>query len=106
MIDHQKIIKKIMSTVDIENRIFRELQKYPMSFIKHYKAKLTKEEYLICRYKLYYQITGCLRVLFDWFTNDMPVPVDFIALMLNSMNIPKTIQYRSIPSIEVRIKKE
>ena len=103
---HKKNINKILNTADIENRIFRELQKYPMSFIKQYKSKLTAKEYLICRYKLCYQITGSLRVLFDWFINDMPMPIENIVEMLNRMNIPKTVQYRNIPSIVVQIKKE
>ena len=106
MIKYQKIIKKILAVADIENRIFRELQKYPLSFLKHYKSKLTTHEYLVCRYKLYYQITGNLRVLFDWFINDMPMPIKNIVEMLNSMNVPKTVQYRNIPSIVVRIKED
>lgn len=106
MIKHQKNIKKILATADIENRIFRELQKFPMSFIKQYKAKLTANEYLICRYKLCYQITGSLRVFFDWFVNDMPMPIENIVTMLNAMNIPRTTQYRNIPSIFVQTKEE
>jgi AcrR family transcriptional regulator len=102
---HQRILKKILSTADIENRILHELQKYPMTFLKNYKEKLTTEEYLLCRYKLYYQITGSLRVIFDWFINDMPLSVENMISMINAMNIPKTIQYRNIPSIVVQIKK-
>ena len=106
MIKHQKNLKKILSTADIENRIYRDLQKFPMSIIEQYKEKLSSDEYLICRYKIFYQITGCLKVIFDWFINDMPMPVENIVLMLNAMNIPKTIQYRNIPSIVVRMKDE
>ncbi|MCL1928091.1 MAG: TetR/AcrR family transcriptional regulator [Treponema sp.] len=106
MTKHQKNLKKILAVADIENRIFRELQKYPISFIKHYKSKLTTHEYLVCRYKLCFQITGSLRVIFDWFVNDMPMPIESIVEMLNAMNIPKVVQYRNIPSIVVRIKKE
>ena len=72
----------------------------------NYILKLTAHEYLVCRYKLCYQITGSLRVLFDWFINDMPMPIDNIVEMLNRMNIPKTVQYRNIPSIVVRRKGE
>jgi len=104
MIKHQRILKKILSTADIENRILLELQKYPMTFLKNYKEKLTTEEYLLCRYKLYYQIIGSLRVIFDWFINDMPLSADNMISMINAMNIPKTIQYRNIPSIVVQIK--
>jgi AcrR family transcriptional regulator len=105
MIKHQGVLKKILSTADIENRILHELQKYPMTFLKNYKEKLTTEEYLLCRYKLYYQITGSLRVIFDWFINDMPLSADNMISMINAMNIPKTILYRNIPSIVVQIKK-
>jgi hypothetical protein len=106
MIKHQKNIKKIILTADIENRIQQELQKYPISLIESYKKQLSVEEYLICRYKICYQITGSLRIFFDWFVNNMPMPVEKFVSMINTMNIPKTIQYRNIPGIEVRIKRE
>jgi len=106
MVQNRKNLKKILSIPDIENRIYRDVQKFPMSLIKHYRDKLTPEEYLICRYKLCYQITGSLRVIMEWFSNDMPLSAENVVYMLNAMNIPKTIQYRNIPSIVVRIKNE
>jgi AcrR family transcriptional regulator len=106
MIKHQKNLKKILSTADIESRIFRDLQKYPMSLIERYKKQLSAEEYLICRYKICYQITGSLRILFDWFINNMPMPIEKLIPMLSAMNIPKTIQYRNIPGVVVCLKDE
>ena len=106
MIKHQKNLKKILSTVDIENRIQRELQKYPLSLIERYKKQLSAEEYLICRYKICYQITGSLRILLDWFINNMPMPLEKFIPLINAMNIPKTVQYRNIPGIIVRLKNE
>jgi AcrR family transcriptional regulator len=106
MIKNQKNLKKILSLADIENRISRDVQKLPMSFMKHYKEKLSAEEYLICRYKLCYQIIGSLRVFFDWFINNMPMPVEKFISMLNAMNVPKNVQYRNIPNIVVRLKNE
>jgi AcrR family transcriptional regulator len=105
MIKHRDTLKKIISTTDIENRILRDVQELPISF-KPFKAKLSKEEYLICRYKICYQITGCLRVFLDWFLNDMPLSVDKFVSMLNAMTIPKEILYRNIPNIIIRINKE
>ena len=104
MIKHRKILKKILSIADIENRVIREARVLPMSLLKQYKESLTAEEYMICRYKIYYQITGSLSMLFDWFMNDMPVPAEYIVSMLNNMNIPRNIQYRNVPSIVVRLK--
>jgi AcrR family transcriptional regulator len=106
MIKHQKNLKKIISTADIESRIQRDLQKYPMSLIERYKKQLSVEEYLICRYKICYQITGSLRIVFDWFVNGMPMPVEKFISMINAMNMPRTVHYRNIPGVEVRIKGE
>jgi AcrR family transcriptional regulator len=104
LIKNQKNIKKILSTADVEARIYRELQVYTLLLIKSYKKQLSTEEYLICHYKICYQITGSLKVLFDWFINNMPMPVEKLVPMLNAMNIPKTVQYSNIPGVEVRIK--
>jgi AcrR family transcriptional regulator len=106
MTNHQKNLKKILSTADVEARIYRELQAYTLTLIKSYKKQLSAEEYQICRYKICYQLTGSLKILFDWFINGMPMPVEKLILMLNTMNIPKTVQYRNIPGVEVRIKSE
>jgi len=104
MARNQEILKKILSIPEIESRIFRDLQKYPISLIEPYRENLPEEEYLICRYKLCYQITGFLSMFFDWFISGMPMPVEKFIPMINAMNTPKTIQYRNIPSIQVRLK--
>jgi len=106
LIKNQKNLKKILSTADVEARIYRELQIYTLSLIKSYKKLLSAEEYLICHYKICYQMTGSLKVLFDWFINNMPMPIEKLVPMLNAMNVPKTVQFNNIPGIEVRIKKE
>jgi AcrR family transcriptional regulator len=106
MVRNQKVLKKILSITEIESRIFRDLQKYPMSLMEHYRGELSAEEYLIGRYKLSYQITGFLSLFFDWFVNDMPMPVEKLFPMINAMNTPKTVQYNNIPNVEVRIKEE
>ena len=106
MIKHQKNIKKILATADVEARIYRELQLYTLSLIKSYKKLLSAEDYLICHYKICYQMTGSLKVLFDWFINNMPMPIEKLVPMLNAMNIPKTVQFSNIPGVEVRVKAE
>jgi len=106
MVKYQKNLKKILSTADIENRIYRHIQKLPLSFIKQNAENYTKKELLICRYKLCYQITGSLRVIYDWFINNMPIPVENIVAMLNSMNVSKTAQYSNILGIVIRLKVE
>ena len=104
MTEHQKNLKKIISIADIESRMTGEMKKYLMSLIDQYRKHLSAEEYLICRYKLCHQITGSLSIFFDWFTNDMPMPIKSVVSMINAMNIPKTVQYRNIPRIVVKLK--
>jgi AcrR family transcriptional regulator len=106
MIRHRDTIKKILSTTDIENRILREVQEFPLSLINRFKGNLSREEYLIFRYKICYQITGCLRVFLDWFLTDMPLAVDKFVSILNAMTIPREALYRNIPNIVIRISKE
>lgn len=103
MIKNRDTLKKILLNADIENRIFREMLEFPLSIIEQYKKNLSHEEYLICRYKINYQLTGALRILFDWFVNDMPLAIDKIVSILNAMVVPKQIQYRNIPNIVVRL---
>ncbi|MDR1302248.1 MAG: TetR/AcrR family transcriptional regulator, partial [Treponema sp.] len=106
MVKHRDTLKKILSTTDIENRILHEVQKLPLSLIKSFKGKFSREEYLIFRYKICYQITGCLRVFLDWFLNDMPLAADQFVSILNAMTIPGKVIYRNIPNIVIRINKE
>jgi len=103
MMENRKNIKKMLSIIDIEHRIRNEGKEFPLAMLEQYRSKLSETEYLICRYKLYYQLIGCLQVFFDWFMNDMPMPVEEVVSMLNEMNIPKTIHYRNFPNITVRI---
>jgi hypothetical protein len=105
-IKHRKELKKILSTPGIENNILRGIQEIPLALLKPLKKSLSKEEYRICRYKLCYQITGCRRVFLDWFLDDMPLPVDALASIINAMNTPKDMLYSNIPGIIVRINKE
>ncbi|MDR0409124.1 MAG: TetR/AcrR family transcriptional regulator [Spirochaetaceae bacterium] len=106
MIERRNMLKKILSTAYIKNRILQEVQEFPLSLVELFKGKLSKEEYSICRYKICYQITGCLRVFLDWFLTDMPLGVDKFISMLNAMTIPKEVLYRNIPNIVIRISKE
>jgi AcrR family transcriptional regulator len=105
MVKNSEKLKKVLSVSDIENRMIRDIQQLPVSLIEHYKKKLSPEDYLVCRYKISYQIIGSLRIFFDWFVNDMPMPIDLLVIMLNAMNTPKVVQYRHIPGIMIRVDK-
>jgi len=105
MVENRGNLKKILSVPEIENRIIREIQHFPNFLVEEYKDRLSPEDYLVCRYKISFQIIGSLTLFFDWFVNDMPMDIEKFIPMLNAMNIPKVIQYRHIPSIVMRIDK-
>jgi len=105
MIENRDNLRKILSVPDIENRIVHEIQQLPISLIEDYKDKLSPEDYLICRYKISFQVIGSLKLFLDWFINDMPMDIEKFIPMLNAMNTPKVVQYRHLPSIIMRIDK-
>jgi hypothetical protein len=105
VIKHRKELKKILSIIEIENRILRAMQDFPLFLTKHFKDKLNKEEYAMFRCKILYQIAGSLRLFLDWFVNDMPTPVDTFISMINAMNAPKINIYQNIPNIIIRVNK-
>jgi AcrR family transcriptional regulator len=102
--EHRKDLKKILTTADIENQVLQKIQILTVALCKLYKEKLPKEEYLICRDKINYQITGTLKVIFDWLVNDTARPLEDVVIMLNVMNNPKTVKYPNFPSIFIRLK--
>jgi AcrR family transcriptional regulator len=102
MLEQRGNLKKILSCAGLESRVFTEIHAFALHLIEQYKDGLSAEEYHICRYKLLYQISGCLRVLFDWFLQDMPLSQDKLFSMLNAMNIPTAARYRGIPNIVLR----
>ena len=103
MVENRDNIKKMLAIVDTEHRIRNEAKEFQLSLLAQYKGRLSAKEYLICRYKLNYQLVGCLQVFFDWFSNDMPLPQDTMLYLLNAMNTPKSIRYPNIPNIVVRL---
>ena len=99
-------LKKIISTADIENFIYREILKYPIYLVERYKKQFSEDEYAKCRFKICYQLTGSFSVIFDWFINNMHRPIENLFLMINTTNNPKTVKYRDFPNIVFQLKDE
>ena len=57
----------------------------------------------IYRYKIYYQITGILKVIMDWFKHDMPISVDDLLKLLNYFTVDTGTLYTSVPNITIQI---
>lgn len=104
LLEHKKSLQKIISNTDIENRIFRNMERFPIAIMEHLKKQFSTEEYLICRFKMCYQLTGSIRTIFDWFINNMPIPVEKLFVMINTTNNPRPVKYRNFPNIIFQLK--
>ncbi|ULQ59275.1 TetR family transcriptional regulator [Brucepastera parasyntrophica] len=99
--ENYKALRKIIADPEIESRIASKVHILPESLIEHFKMVLPPDEYLICRCKLCYQVSGAIRAFLDWFKNDMPVPADAFIHILNGIASPLDIRYRNVPGLVV-----
>ncbi|MDR3337506.1 MAG: TetR/AcrR family transcriptional regulator [Treponema sp.] len=106
MIKNFDILKKLSLNMDIEKRFSPLATVFPESLIEEFKSSLTPDEYLICRYMVYYQIIGSLWIISDWLKNDMPIPIENLVEILNRLTIPKEVQYPNIPNVVICIDDE
>jgi hypothetical protein len=103
MVKHHVNLKKITHAVDIENLFSNKLKEWQDLLATRNKSKLNANMRFIYRYKIYYQITGILRVIMDWFKNDMPVSVDDLVKLLNYFTVDTESLYTSVPNIKIQI---
>ena len=92
-----------MHAVDIENIFSRKLEEWQDLLATQNKIKLNSNMQFIYRCKIYYQITGILRVIMDWFKNDMPISVDDLVKLLNYFTVDTESLYTSVPNIKIQI---
>jgi len=103
IVKQRSSLKKIMSGFILNNlipQIFNEWQKILSEQII---GSLSLEEQIIYRYKVYYQVTGIIRVIMEWILNDMPVPMDNLVKLLESFTADTKTQYKNIPNIRIQL---
>jgi AcrR family transcriptional regulator len=98
---HYGALKKMLTDTHIHNLIIRLTREKIFGIMEYYKASLTPQEYAVCRYKLAYQIAGCLTVLTDWLNNSMPQSTDDLISILNALVQPMEKTGRHLPNIEI-----
>jgi AcrR family transcriptional regulator len=99
---HYGVLKKMLADDYIHDLITHLTREKVFGIIECYKAALPPREYALCRYKLAYQIAGCLTVLTDWLKTGMPQSTDDLIAMLNAMARPEEKTWRHLPNIEIR----
>jgi AcrR family transcriptional regulator len=103
MVNHHANLKKIMSAIGIENLLLERFNEWQEMLINQGNKKLNNEMRLTYRYKLIYQITGILRIILDWFKNDMPKPVNDLVKLINYLTVDTKTNYVDVPNIKIKI---
>jgi AcrR family transcriptional regulator len=102
MIKNQVNLVKMLSIIGIENLFVENFNNWLDLLSKQNKVKLDKEQHLIYRYKIYYQVIGIIMVIMDWFKNDMPVSVEKMLQLLSVFTIDTKNTYTNIPNIQLQ----
>ena len=103
MIEHRTNLMKMLSIVGIEDMFTDSFTEWQNFLFNKKKNRLNSDAQMAYRYKLFYQITGILVVIMDWFKNDMPVPVDKLVTLLNLFTVDTRIHHVNIPNIKIRM---
>jgi AcrR family transcriptional regulator len=104
MTSHKDNLRKIALEINIQKLFSLRFREWVNDLIDRYRDKLSAEEFAIYCYRIHYQIVGSLYIFADWFRNDMPLPVEKIGSLLNSVAFPDSSRYKQVPNIIIRIK--
>ena len=103
MIKNSSNLKKLMSAIEIESLFIDKFNEWQDMLIKQGIKKLNSKMQLVYKFKIYYQITGILRMIMYWFKSDMPMPTNDLTKLLNHFTVDTKTQYASVPNIIIKI---
>jgi AcrR family transcriptional regulator len=103
MIEHKTNLMKMLSIVGIEDIFTDSFTEWQNFLFNQKKSRLSPEARLVYRYKLFYQITGILVVIMDWFKNNMPITVENLARLLNHFTVETKANHVNVPNIKIRM---
>ena len=103
MVEHRANLMKMLSIVGIEDIFADSFSEWQNFLFNKKKSRLNPQTQFVYRYKLFYQITGIVVVIMDWFKNNMPVSVDELLALLNHFTVDTKAHHTSVPNIKIRI---
>ena len=103
MIEHKTNLMKMLSIIGIEDIFTDSFTEWQNFLFNQKKSRLTPQAQLVYRYKLFYQITGIIVVIMDWFKNNMPVSVDNLIKLLNHFTVETKAHHVNVPNIKIRM---
>ena len=64
--------------------------------------KCNPEEQLIYKNKMYYQLTGICKIIWDWVEDNMLIPIDDLIKILDCFTVDTQNQFVNVPNIKIR----
>jgi AcrR family transcriptional regulator len=98
IIEHKEKLTRLFKG-DTEHLFYSYFQKWEDAILDLYKDKLTEKEYLLYRYMIKFQLGGSLRLIIDWFKNDMPLSSGKMAELLIEFQKPFEMRDTNISKI-------
>jgi AcrR family transcriptional regulator len=104
LLERRKELITIMKIPAVESLVFANFKERQNELLENYKHILSRENYLLFRYKVAYQLVGYLQVFHDWFNNGMPMKVEKLNSILDKLTVSSRIISSNIPNIIMNIK--
>jgi AcrR family transcriptional regulator len=104
---NREIIQRFIGIPSVKDRMMLTILDAPLHLMDRGTVKASPE-YEFARCKIGFQTAGVLRIIVDWFTRGMKMPVDRLAALLNDMcaeSSPssRAARYRNVPAVVVRV---
>ena len=96
-------IRKILSATGGSILFLNNFNEIMATVIDRGMEKRSPKEQLIYRYKMYYQLTGICKIMWDWVENNMPIPVDALIEALECFTVDTKNQFANVPNVRIKI---
>jgi AcrR family transcriptional regulator len=104
VLEYREELGTVMKIPEIEILVFAKFKEWQNLLLDRYKDIFSREEYILFRYKTGYQLVGYLQVFSDWFNMDMPVSVEKLNSILDTLSASSRLIGDSTPNIVINIK--
>jgi AcrR family transcriptional regulator len=104
VLEYREELRTVMKIPEIESLVFAKFKEWQNLLLDRYKDIFSREDYVLFRYKAGYQLVGYLQVFSDWFNTDMPVSVEKLNSILDTLSASSRLIGGGTPNIIINIK--
>ena len=95
-------MKKILSATGGNIMFLNRFNDVMAKVIDRGMEKRNSGEQLTFKYKMYYQLTGICKIMWDWVEEDMPIPIDDLVKILNCFTVDTNKQFPNVPNVRIK----